>query len=258
MWPCVKVSPDETRISVTLAKRVTTSGESNSNGGDVQHTVRVYERRPQAYGSDFQGNMFDMGYEIPGIFPWNNAPKMMFDTRYYSSRVLIANVKRMQTKELTNYVAAYNFTKRTLLFAQKEGIFTAGAEEFDLKNALMTPDGNYIVCVIVSKLGNKEVGLKPGKSIILFDPDKLVPVSIVNIGIDNVTCCFTADLPVFSKNGRKMAVRYKKTVRIIQMPFPPTLQSLCRSVFIEYMYTDVLTLNVPQKIKDFLQYKPYM
>ena len=247
----LEISPDESRIGVLLAKKTATAQF------DIQYIIRVYERRPQAYSKDFEGNMFDMGHEIPGFYPWNNAPKLLFDCRYFSSRIVVANVKRIQNKELTNYIAAYTFSKRSLLFAQKEGIFV-GADDCDMKNALMSPDGIYVIAVINSKSGNKEIGLKPGKSLVFFDPDRLVALNIFHVGVDNVLCCFVADIPAFSKSGRKIAVRHKKNVKIIQLPFPPTLQSLCRSVFIEYMLGDIRQLSIPQKIKDYLQYRPYL
>lgn len=240
---CAK-SPDGSRI-ITLI---------SSHSKPHQYELQVYAMKPVAYDPTFQGSMYELEFEIPGVFPHYGIPLVLFNPSYEYSRLALINIKAVHWEDTDSFICTYDLIKKRPNLADHA---EEALETWLLMDAVYSPNGELVFVLVLAMDQKATNSLKMGRKLCVYSSVTLKEVQTIDLGFESLGSCLINFLPVFSFCGQHLFVRSKKQVKVIQLPPPRTLQGICRLVVLSNTSLNELEkLTVPKRVKDYLLFKP--
>ena len=190
-----------------------------------------------------------------------------FDPRYGNSRIACGNRQASHTG--SDVIRVYDLSGNGDL-SEPIGSSAVGCLQ-TTQNLAFSPDGRFIAS-LASTVDRK--WLFQVKAILVYNSDTLGIFHAVDIpwaNTDSVEPMPSTVFPLFSMNGRYLAY-YRETVNddggetvvpsqvtVLAVPVDINLQNLCRLTLRRHLNpASVLRLPLPNKLKHFLQYRPFM
>ncbi len=245
-----EVSPDETLTCVLFTHR----------NIPTAYDIQVYSRRPNAFQADHQGCTFELEYEIPGLQSCRGCPQIAFDPRYFSSRLGLMNVRKVQSLEIADYFTVYDLARKRIRSQASIGHSASGGVPIDLVYSAYSPDGTWAYCITCYPDSDSDSATASGKllrNFMLFNSDSAQLLQVFDLGQDSVGECYLNAIPAFSRCVRKVALRHRKNIKVFQLPPARSLVALCTAVLLDRHDPDEISrLDVPRKVKQYLQFRP--